>query len=162
MAGPGAAVAAQCEAPSDRRLGLAWVALSASLALHVADEALTGFLGVYNPTVLALRESLAFFPMPTFTFAGWLIGLIALVLAMFALAPLAYRNAPWMRSVMYFAAVVAGILNALGHTIGTILGHTVSTVRFSRPAPGFYSSPLLFAVGVWLIVELRRTHPRDA
>jgi hypothetical protein len=30
-------------------------------------------------------------------------------------------------------------------------------VTFPRPAPGFYSSPFLFAASVWLMVRLRRT-----
>ena len=33
-----------------------WVALCCAFALHVLDEALTGFLDVYNPTVAALRQ----------------------------------------------------------------------------------------------------------
>jgi hypothetical protein len=35
----------------------AWLALVAALALHVGDEAVTGFLDVYNPTVRALGNS---------------------------------------------------------------------------------------------------------
>ena len=54
-------------------------------------------------------------------------------------------------------AVLIGVGNGLGHTAATILGHTVPEVKFARPAPGFYSSPLLIAAAVWVIVELRRT-----
>ena len=36
-----------------RALGIAGVLFWMALALHVADEAVTGFLDVYNPTVLA-------------------------------------------------------------------------------------------------------------
>jgi hypothetical protein len=36
-----------------RRFCAAWVGLCAALALHVTDEALTGFLDVYNPAVQA-------------------------------------------------------------------------------------------------------------
>jgi len=50
-------------------------------------------------------------------------------------------------------------MNALGHTIATILGQTVSTVQFPRPAPGFYSSPLLLIVSVYALLQLRRTRP---
>jgi hypothetical protein len=35
--------------------GMAWVMMWLALAIYVTDEALTGFLAVYNPTVLALR-----------------------------------------------------------------------------------------------------------
>jgi hypothetical protein len=46
----------------------AWVGLVAGLALHVGDEASTGFLDVYNPTIRAVREQLGWFPMPEFRF----------------------------------------------------------------------------------------------
>jgi hypothetical protein len=38
--------------------GLAWLFLCVAFCAHVADEALTGFLDVYNPTVLAVRAQL--------------------------------------------------------------------------------------------------------
>ena len=129
-----------------------WVAL----ALHVTDEALTGFLSVYNPTVLALRAQFGFWPMPTFEFREWLTGLILGVVLLVTLSRFAFRNVRWIRPLFYFCAVVTGVLNALGHTIATILGHTVSTVRFPRPAPGFYSSPFLFLGSLWLMELLRR------
>ncbi|MBI3401061.1 MAG: hypothetical protein HY048_06545 [Acidobacteria bacterium] len=131
-----------------------------TLALHVTDEALTGFLSVYNPTVLALRARLGFWPMPTFEFREWLTGLILGILLLAALSPFAFRNVRWIRPIFYFCAVVAGVLNALGHTMATIFGHTVSIVRFPRPAPGFYSSPLLLIVSVYALAQLRRTRHR--
>jgi uncharacterized membrane protein len=142
------------------RLGIAWVMLWTALALHVADEAFTGFLSVYNPTVLTLRARLGFWPMPTFEFREWLIGLVAAVVLLASLSPFAFRNARWIRPLLYFCAVVIGIANAIGHTVATILGRTVSTVRFERPAPGFYSSPLLLAAAIYALVQLRRTRPQ--
>jgi hypothetical protein len=139
------------------RLGWSWVLLWAALALHVADEALTGFLAIYNPTVIALRDSLGFWPMPTFEFREWLTGLIVVVLVLAALSPFAFRNSPWLRPLFYLVTLVAGVFNAMGHIIATIFGQTVSSVRFSRPAPGFYSSPVLLAVAVYALVQLRRT-----
>jgi hypothetical protein len=138
------------------KLGWAWVLMWLALAIHVADEALTGFLNVYNPTVLALRAKLGFWPMPTFTFRTWLTGLAAGILLLALLTPFAFRNARWIRPIFYFVAIVTGIFNALGHTIGTILGRTVSTIQFSRPAPGFYSSPLLLIVSIYGLSQLRR------
>lgn len=37
-----------------------WVGLAIALALHVADEALTGFLAVYNEVIVGLRASQLF------------------------------------------------------------------------------------------------------
>ena len=151
--------AATASAPhsSSSGLGKAWIGMWLALAVHVTDEALTGFLSVYNPTVTALRTYLGYWPMPNFAFRDWLTGLIAFIVLLAALTPFAFRNAPWIRPVLYFCAIVFGILNGLGHTTGTILGRTVSTVRFPRPMPGFYSSPLLLVAAIYLLVQLRRT-----
>jgi hypothetical protein len=140
----------------ESQLGLAWLALCAALALHVTDEALTGFLAIYNPTVLAVRARYSWFPMPTFEFRDWLTGLISAVLVLFALSPFFFRHAQRIRPLGYFAAGL-NILNALGHTAATIFGRTVASVSFHRPAPGFWSSPVLFAAAVWMLVELRRS-----
>ena len=136
--------------------GLAWVLLCLAFCAHVADEALTGFLDVYNPTVIAMRGRLSWFPMPTFAYREWLIGLIVAVLVLLALTPFAYRGARWLRPLAYFLAAVM-LLNGMGHTLFTVLGQTVSSVRFPRPAPGFYSSPLLLITSFYLFVRLRAT-----
>jgi hypothetical protein len=133
-----------------------------ALALHVTDEAVTGFLSIYNPTVIALRQRLGFWPMPTFEFREWLTGLIVLVTLLSLLSPFMFRNARWLRPIAFFFVIVAGILNASGHTVATILGHTVSSVTFQRPAPGFYSSPLLFATACFVLLQLRATNSSRA
>ena len=139
------------------RLGVAWVLLWVALAVHVVDEALTGFLSVYNPTVLALRARYGFWPMPTYEFRDWLTGLATGIILLAAMSPIAFRNAGWIRPVFYVVAGVAGVMNALGHMVASLLGQTVSTVQFARPAPGFYSSPLLLAAAIFALVQLRRT-----
>jgi hypothetical protein len=136
--------------------GRGWLALTIAFALHVLDEALTGFLDIYNPTVTAMRARFAWFPMPTFEFREWLIGLTVAVTVCFALTPLASRNARGLRPLAWFYALIM-FFNAIGHTATTILGHTVASVSVARPAPGFYSSPLLFIGSAWLIVQLRKT-----
>jgi len=138
------------------KLGLAWIILSFSIALHVVDEALTGFLDIYNPTVLALRAKLGFWPMPTFGFRQWFIGLSLGVVLLLALSPFVFRGSRWVRPLFYVLCVIM-IGNALGHTMGTIFGQTVSSVRFARPAPGFYSSPLLLAASIYALLQLRKT-----
>ena len=144
-------------APALRRLGIAWIAIWAALALHVADEALNGFLFIYNPAVTALRERFGFWPLPNFTLEQFLADLGIGILILALLTPFAFRNASWMRPLIYFSAIVLCVANACGHTLGTILGRSVSTVHFSRPAPGFISSPILLFVGIYALVQLRRT-----
>lgn len=147
--------------PQFSRLGYAWIGLWLALAVHVLDEALTGFLSIYNPTVIAVRSKLGFWPMPVFTFRVWLIGLIVAVAVLALLTPFAFRNARWLRPISYLVAIVFEIFNAFGHILGTIFGHTVSSVRFPRPAPGFYSSPLLLAAAIYALVQLNVTGNRS-
>jgi hypothetical protein len=125
-------------------------------AVHVTDEALTGFLSVYNPTVIALRERWGWFPMPTFGYREWLLGLMGGIVVALLLSPLVYRGSRFMRPIAWALSVIM-LLNAGGHTLATILGQTVDSVRFARPAPGFYSSPLLLVASIYLIVQLRRS-----
>ncbi len=142
------------ESGGPRNFGMAWFLLCLAFVAHVIDEALTGFLDVYNPTVLVVRAKLSWFPMPTYEYREWLIGLIVANLVFLLLTPLAFRNARWLRPLAYFFAGVM-LLNGMGHTIATIFGRTVSSVHFSRPAPGFYSSPFLLAGSIFLLLRLR-------
>jgi hypothetical protein len=141
------------------KLGIAWLGFCAALALHVTDEALTGFLSVYNPTILAFRPTGWWFP-PTFEFRVWLGGLVAGIALLLVFSPLFFRGARHARPAAYVLAVMVGILNALGHITGTILGHTAMSVRFPRPMPGFYSSPVLLAASVYLIFALVSATPK--
>ena len=88
---------------STKKLGIAWVQLCLALAAHVTDEALTGFLSVYNPTVLALQAKLGFWLMPTFEFREWLTGLIVAVLLLLALSPLCVSRSAVDPAVILFS-----------------------------------------------------------
>lgn len=131
---------------SARRFGRAWLGLCLALAAHVVDEATTGFLAVYNPTVEAIRARFPWLPVPTFTFRVWLGLLIVAVALLLGLSVFAFRGAPWLRPLAYFFAVVM-LLNAAGHAVGTIF--------LGRAMPGVYSSPLLFVGAIWLLVATR-------
>ena len=137
-----------------------WFALTVAFGLHVMDEAFTGFLIIYNPTVTALRERWGWCPMPVFQFREWLVGLIVVVAVCFALTPLAARNVRGLRPFAWLYAVIM-FLNGVGHTSVTILGHTVAGITVARPAPGFYSSPLLLIGSAWLIARLLKTTERN-
>ena len=127
----------------------AWLFLVAALAVHVADEALTGFLDFYNPLVLSLRERIWWFPMPTFTFGVWLAGLIFAVAALALATPLIRRGGRAAIAVSCALAVVM-FLNGAGHLAGSLY--------FDRWLPGATSSPLLLVASVMLARQaLRRT-----
>jgi len=136
--------------------GGAWFALCVAFALHIVDEASTGFLSVYNPTVTILRERWSWFPMPVFQFREWLVMLMVICGLLFCLTPVAARGMHGLRPLAWVFAVIM-FLNGIGHTLFSILGHTVAAVTFRRPAPGFYSSPFLLAAALWLMYRLRRT-----
>src|SRR5256886_11044674 len=114
------------------RFGIAWVALCVALAIHVADEALTDFLSVYNPAVRAIRARFPFLPLPTFTFGVWLGGLIAMTVLLLALSPAAFPGGPGMRPAAYlFGLMMAG--NGLLHPGGS------SSIK--KAMPGGHSAP---------------------
>jgi hypothetical protein len=145
----------------NRSLARAWILLCLALGLHVFDEATTGFLGIYNPTVLALRERFGWWPMPTFEFREWLAGLIVGCVALLALSGAVAWGARGTRAAAYVFAILM-LFNAAGHTLGTIFGQTVASVTFPRPAPGFWSSPTMAAAAIYLLVELRRSRQKSA
>jgi hypothetical protein len=119
----------------------AWLLLVAALAVHVIDEALTDFLGFYNPLVLAIRNEIPWFPMPTFTFGVWLVGLAVAVAVLALLAPAVRRGGAGTRLASWTFAVIM-FMNGLGHLAGS--------VYFQRWLPGVTSAPLLLAASAGL------------
>ncbi len=126
--------------------GVPWLVLCGAFAIHVADEALTDFLSVYNPAVRAIRARFPFLLIPTFTFRVWLTGLVVAVLVLASLTPVAFRGAPGLRPVAYvYGIVMAG--NGLLHVFGSI--------HVRRALPGVYSAPILLAGAIFLLASLR-------
>jgi len=122
--------------------GWAWVVATVALGLHVADEATHDFLGWYNPQALRLRQVLGNIPFPpTFTFVPWLLGLIAGIVVLLALAPWAFAGAHWMRPLAYVLAVIH-LANGTGHLVGSLV--------VKRLLPGALSAPLILVSGAWL------------
>ena len=130
--------------------GWAWVGLALALALHVTDEALTNFLSVYNPTVLAIRRRFPFLLIPTFTFKVWLSGLIIGIALLLALSPLAFRGVKWLIIPAYILSVMM---------IGNGLQHIVGSVYMGRLMPGVYSSPILLLSAMYLFGSIRHRDP---
>lgn len=131
------------------RWHIAWLLLTVTLAGHVLDEAMTDFLSVYNPAVEGLRQSLPWLPLPTFTFEAWIGGLVAAILLLAALAPLARDGRRGMRALSYAYGVIM-MLNGLGHLVGSLL--------LGRWLPGVVSSPFLLAAALVLLVSVPPRH----
>jgi len=131
----------------------AWVAIALALGLHVTDEAVTGFLPVYNAVVDGIRAKHPWALLPTFTFPVWLGGLILGVLVLLALTPFVSRRARRIRVV----SVVLGVLMT-----GNALGHIGASVYWGKLAPGVYSAPPLLIAAVALLVTASRAKERGA
>jgi hypothetical protein len=125
----------------------AWVCLALALGLHVTDEALTGFLPVYNGIVGGIRTKHPWVPLPTFTFPVWLAGLVLGILLLLALTPVVSRGARWIRVASLILSIVM---------IGNALGHLGASLYWGRIAPGAYSSPVLLLAAVALLITASR------
>jgi len=124
------------------RNAIAWLCLVSALAIHVFDEATTGFLSFYNDTILGLRETLSFFRAPTFTFSSWITGLTIALAMGFALTWQVSRGGKFIR-VLTIAVAVLMLGNALGHLLGS--------AYLGRILPGFRSSFLLLPAALWML-----------
>ena len=128
----------------------AWLALVAALAIHVADEAATDFLGFYNPLVLAIRERVSWFPVPTFTFGPWLTGLVLAVGLLALLAPAVRRGAAGTLAASYLFSIVM-FVNGLLHLGGSLY--------LQRWLPGATSAPLLLLASALLAASTWQRRP---
>jgi hypothetical protein len=122
--------------------GFAWLALCLALAVHVADEALTDFLSVYNPVARTIRQRVPFLPVPIFCFGVWLGGLILGTILLLCLTPFAFQEASWMKPLSALFGVMM---------IGNALLHLTGSLYFRRALPGLISSPLLLASATFLL-----------
>jgi hypothetical protein len=127
---------------------ISWACLAGALGIHVADEALTGFLPFYNSIITSLRDTYGWVPFPTFTFGVWIGGLITGVLILFAMTLLVFRGHRWLKGLSWFLGILM-IVNALGHFL--------MSMWLGEFAPGVYSSPILLAAAIALIVTTRQT-----
>ena len=132
----------------------AWLLLDAALAVHVVDEALTGFLDFYNPLVRQLRDRFGFWPMPTFTFGVWLSGLVAGVLILALLTPAVRRGVAGTRMLSWVLAVIM---------LGNGIAHLAGSVYYQRWLPGATSAPLLLIASIMLMnATVTRSRHADA
>lgn len=135
------------------RWRIAWICLALAIALHVTDEALTGFLPVYNRVVEGARARYSWVPLPTFTFPLWMGGLVLGIVLLLSLTPLVSRGQRWIR----VASLILGVV-----MVGNALGHVGASLYWGRLAPGVYSSPLLLIAAVGLLITASRAKVRGA
>jgi hypothetical protein len=136
------------------RVHQAWLLLCATFAIHIADEAFTGFLDLWNPTVRNMRQHTPWLILPTFTFPVWIALLALAVIGFLILSHWIGRDLRWTIYACYaFAAIMSA--NAIAH-----LGFSVYKSQWMS---GSYTSPLLLAASIHLLVQAsRRAGPRPA
>jgi hypothetical protein len=97
--------------------GRAWFLLTAAFALHVLDEATTGFLHVYNPTATAMRARWGMVPH-----AGLRVSPVAhrtersRLILLRPHAPSRPAAHDGLRPLAWFYAILM-FLNGMGHTV---------------------------------------------
>ncbi|OGF67412.1 MAG: hypothetical protein A2Y62_02255 [Candidatus Fischerbacteria bacterium RBG_13_37_8] len=123
---------------------LAWFVLVTAVALHVIDEAITGFLPFYNQAVYDIKARLGFFPAPTFSFGMWIEGLIVAILIGYSIIPLVARGGRIIRVVTLVVGIMM-VINALGHLLGSLFTKTI--------LPGMWSSPILLFAALYVVVR---------
>jgi len=129
-----------------KKWGLYWLLLVTALAVHVVDEALTGFLPLWNQLAGQARSNFTWLPLPVFTFRGWLGGLVTGVLLLLAISPMLFQGRTGLRPLAYFFSVLM-ILNGAAHIAVSLL--------WARLAPGVISAPLLIVFGLLLFSGTR-------
>jgi hypothetical protein len=128
----------------ERRRYIAWLLLCGTLAAHVADEASTGFLDLYNPAVTAMG-----LPGLRFTFPVW-ITLLALATAGLLILSYWVRRGTWWTIYAGYAFAFVMLANGIAHLSFSI--HRRAWMS------GAYTSPLLVAASLNLgIATFRRT-----
>ena len=135
------------------RVYQAWLLLCAAFAVHIADEAFTGFLDLWNPTVRNLRQHTPWLIIPTFTFPVWISLLGLAVIGFSILSRWIRRDLRWTVYACYaFAAIM----------LANAAAHLVFSVYKAQWMPGAYTSPILLAAAINLAVQTSGAGPRPA
>jgi hypothetical protein len=89
---------------------------------------------------------------PTFSFAGWLSGLMVAISILFCMSPLAFRGTRTLRFIAYPYAVIM-FLNGVQHIIGSLY--------LSAFMPGVWSAPILLLAAGALFAATKPASRKD-
>jgi uncharacterized membrane protein len=117
-----------------RRRYIAWLLLCGTLVAHVADEAFTGFLDLYNPVVATMGLSRL-----QFKFSVWITLLALAIIGLLILSYWVRRGAWWTVHASY---VFAFLMLANG------IAHLSFSIHMRAWMSGAYTSPLLVAAAL--------------
>jgi hypothetical protein len=125
----------------ERRRYIAWLLLCGVLAVHVTDEAATGFLNLYNPAVAAMGLAAL-----QFTFPVW-ITLLGLAIAGLLILSHWVRRGTWWTVYASYAFSLVMLANGIAHLSFSIYRREWMS--------GAYTSPLLMAASLNLGIVTR-------
>jgi hypothetical protein len=128
---------------TDRTRFHAWLLLCAVLAVHIGDEAATGFLQLYNPAVAAMG-----LPLLQFKFPLW-IGLLASAVVGLLILSYWVRRGTWWTIHAAYAFAFVMFANAAAHL--------AFSMHRGAWMSGAYTSPFLLAAsaGLWTTAPRR-------
>lgn len=132
------------------RWTMAWLAVCAALALHLADEVFNGSLGLYADFARVVGWVWPSIDMPPFQRDVWLINLAGTILVLFALTWLVRRRSGVMVTASYLLAAFA--------TANGVL-HLLAAAALKSTIPGLWSAPLMVAAGLFLFLAI--PHKRE-
>lgn len=128
----------------ERRRFIAWMLLCAALAVHIADEAWTRFLNLWNPEMEALGWTALRFTLP--------VWMTLMALAMAGLLILSY----WVRRGTWWTPAAAYIFTLLMLSNGA--AHLLFSWHERAWMSGSVTSPLLLlgSLNLWSTVRNRQ------
>ena len=120
----------------ERRRYIAWLLLCAALAVHIGEEASTGFLNLWNPEVEALGLSAL-----RFTFPVWMT---LMALSVVGLLILSYwvRRGTWWTPTAAYTFILLMLSNGLAHL--------AFSAHRGAMMSGAWTSPLLILGSIYL------------
>jgi len=124
----------------------AWLLLCAVLAVHLTDEALTGFLDLWNPTVVNIRQRAPWLPLPTFKFPVWISLLALAVIGLLIVSHWVGRDLKWIVSASY---AFSGLM------LANAIAHLAFSIYKGQWMSGAYTSPLLLIAALNLAIQAR-------
>jgi hypothetical protein len=137
----------------EHSLGRVWLVLCLALAVHVFDEAVTGFVPEVNSLLQTVSHGFALPSVPVVSYAWWLGALSVLVCLLLALTRPVSRGARLTRLLPYVLAWVS---------VANGLGHIVLSLWVGCLLPGTLSSPLLLLASVNAFTYLSQASRRAA
>jgi hypothetical protein len=133
------------------RWTVAWFVLSATLALHIAEEATSGSYLVYGETLDFLRQIFPQLPIPPFQFTVWLVDIVGAILVLLSLTWLVQKRSPIMRPASFALATF---------TTANAMLHILFSLASDRILAGTLTSLLLLAASLFLLLSVPRGDDR--